>query len=78
MDTQKIKDAAANLQNKAEEFKNSPEVQDAVAKGKEFVNKGIEKGKEILNSPRAKEYEAKGKDLVDKAKEKFDDFLNKK
>lgn len=75
MDTDKLKDMAAGLAEKAQKLSDNPKVQDAVAKGKEYVDMGIEKGKEFLDSPQAKEYQQKGKEMLDKAKDKVEDFV---
>ena len=43
MDTENLKKKASELGDKAHEFVNRPEVQDALAKGKDLLEKGKDK-----------------------------------
>lgn len=94
MNTQNLNQAAYGITHKAQEILNNPAVQNAMDKGrdlldkgmdwlentdaKKYVDQGIQKGKDYLNSPQGQEAIKKGKDALNDAKDKVDQFIQEK
>ncbi len=74
MNTDELKKSAAEVKASVQDFVNSPQVQGAIDKGKE----ALEKGKEWLNGPEGQKYVRKGKDMLDDVKDKVGDFMKDK
>ena len=74
MDTEKLKQSAAEAKKVVQDFASSPQVQDAIAKGKD----AIAKGKDWLENGQGKEYLEKGKQAANDAVDKLEDFVQDK
>lgn len=74
MNTDELKKSAAEAKASVQDFVNSRQVQGAIDKGKE----ALEKGKEWLNGPEGQKYVRKGKDILDDVKDKVGDFMKDK
>ena len=78
MNTDDLKAKAAELGEKAQEFINKPEIQEAINKGKEYLDKATESVKDGVKDGNVQDYVEKGKEALSDAKDKLEDFVSEK
>lgn len=78
MNTDQLKKSAAEAKQAATDFVHSPQVQDAIEKGKDVLEKGKQAATDFIHNPKVQDVVKKGKDSVGNAIDKLEDFVEDK
>ncbi len=71
MNTDELKKSAEEAKQAATDFVKSPQVQEAISKGKDVLEKGKNAATEFVNSPKVQDAIKKGKDSLEDAVDKL-------